>query len=169
MNLIKVGKLVKPFGTKGFVKVHAEKKYLDDLCNTDVWFVDFRGDTIPYFIEKIDKSSNFLVKFEDLDNPEDAKKISGAQLFLKQKDISKKETNNIDTPTLIGFTIKNSEQTIGTIADIIEYPQQTMAVIYIKENDILIPLHAAMIIDINIELKTIEMELPEGLIESQIE
>jgi len=53
---------------------------------------------------------------------------------------------------------------LGEIKEIIEYPQQEMAAIIIKEKEVLIPLNEQLILEIDEEKKLISMDLPEGLL-----
>jgi 16S rRNA processing protein RimM len=54
---------------------------------------------------------------------------------------------------------------IGNIEEVREFPQQEMAIIIRKNSEILIPLNASLIEAIDKEANTVEMNLPEGLLE----
>jgi 16S rRNA processing protein RimM len=171
LEYITVGKLNKSFGTKGQIRVVPEKAFKSDLKNCDVWFVEKAGNLIPYFVENLDESVHFLVKFEDIDAPETAKEITGCILKLRKKDVSYKEDKEgSDLDKLVGFTMKTeSGQIIGKIHSIEEYPQQLMAILIDdRQNRILIPLAAEFMIDLDASKSLLIMNLPEGLIESQL-
>ena len=171
MEYITVGKLNKSFGTKGQIRVVPEKAFKSDLENSDVWFVEKAGSLIPYFVESLDETVHFLVKFEDVDAPEIAKKITGCILKLRKRDISYKEDiEGDDLDKLVGFTIKTENgETIGNILSVEEYPQQLMAIIIDdKQNRLLIPLASEFMIDLDVSNSLLIMNLPEGLIESQL-
>ncbi len=170
MEYITVGKLNKSFGTKGQIRVDADSAFKSDLIKSDVWFVEKSGTVIPYFVESLDDNAHFLVKFEDIDAPELAKKITGSILKLRKSDISIKdhiEENELDK--LLGFSIQSkSGDTVGKIQSIEEYPQQLMAIVTDDaERRFLIPLASEFMIDLDIEKSILIMSLPEGLIESQ--
>jgi 16S rRNA processing protein RimM len=170
LEYITVGKLNKSFGTKGQIRVDADSAFKSDLIKSDVWFVEKSGTVIPYFVESLDDNAHFLVKFEDIDAPELAKKITGSILKLRKSDISIKdhiEENELDK--LLGFSIQSkSGDTVGKIQSIEEYPQQLMAIVTDDaERRFLIPLASEFMIDLDIEKSILIMSLPEGLIESQ--
>ncbi len=172
MEYITVGKLNKSFGTKGQIRVVPEKAFKSDLEKSEVWFVEKAGNMIPYFVENIDHSVHFLVKFEDVDAPETAKEITGCILKLRKKDVSYKEDVEVsDLEKLVGFTIKTEEgETIGEIQTIEEYPQQLMAIIKdVSQNQLLIPLASDFMVDLDVENSILVMNLPDGLVESQLE
>jgi 16S rRNA processing protein RimM len=171
LEYITVGKLNKSFGTKGQIRVVAEKAFKSDLENNDVWFVEKAGDLIPYFVESLDESVHFLVKFEDVDAPETAKKITGCILKLRKKDVSYKEDiEGDDLDKLVGFTIQTEVgHIIGKIQSVEEYPQQLMAIILDDaQNRFLIPLASEFMVDLDVSKSRLVMNLPEGLIESQL-
>ncbi|MFT6850340.1 MAG: 16S rRNA processing protein RimM [Sphingobacteriales bacterium] len=58
---------------------------------------------------------------------------------------------------------------MGEIISIEEYPSQSMATLWVKEQTILIPIHPDWIIDLNPESKELTLDLPEGLIDSQLD
>ena len=172
MEYITVGKLNKSFGTKGQIRVVPEKAFKSDLENSEVWFVEKAGNMIPYFVESLDHSVHFLVKFEDVDAPETAKEITGCILKLRKKDVSYKEDAEVsDLEKLVGFTIKTKEgKIIGEIQTIEEYPQQLMAIVKDdSQNQLLIPLASDFMVDLDVATSILVMNLPDGLIESQLE
>jgi 16S rRNA processing protein RimM len=171
LEYITVGKLNKSFGTKGHIRVDADKAFKSDLMKCDIWFIEKAGTVIPYFVESLENKAHFLVKFEDVDAPELAKKITGSILKLRKSDISIKdhiEENELDK--LLGFSIQSkSGDTIGKIQAIEEYPQQLMAmVIDDDERRFLIPLASEFMVDLDVEKSILTMSLPDGLIESQL-
>lgn len=171
MEYITVGKLNKSFGTKGQIRVVPEKAFKSDLEKSDVWFVEKAGNLIPYFVEYLDQSVHFLVKFEDVDAPEIAKEITGSVLKLRKKDISYKEdVEGDDLDKLVGFTIKTENgNSIGIIESIEEYPQQLMAIVKDEDsNQILIPLTSEFMLDLDATSSILTMSLPDGLVESQL-
>jgi ribosomal 30S subunit maturation factor RimM len=92
-------------------------------------------------------------------------------LKLRKKDVSYKEDiEGNDLDKLVGFNIKTEAgQIIGKIQSIEEYPQQLMAIIMDdNQNRLLIPLASEFMIDLDVSNSLLIMNLPEGLIESQL-
>lgn len=168
MSQTLVGKLNKAFGIKGFIKVVPQKAFKSDMVKSDVWFVKRGNDTIPYFVESTMDDPHFLVKFEEVDSPEDARKITGCDILLRDKDISI-HTDQVedDLNKLVGFTVVDKEIELGVITRIEEYPQQLMAFMIHANVEIMMPLAPEYILDLNIEEREITVDLPSGFIESQ--
>lgn len=168
MSHTQVGKLNKAFGINGLIKVIPNKAFINDLKSSKVWFVDRRNERIPYFVERIEYDPHFLVKFEDINSPEAAKYITGCTIWLRDKDISiTVEEENNDLDKLIGFEVFNLNESIGTIVEIEEFPQQLMAIIKFKDGQFLMPLTPEFIVNLKPEIKRLEVELPDGFLESQ--
>jgi 16S rRNA processing protein RimM len=74
---------------------------------------------------------------------------------------------NSTTPlTLTGFEIIDEKLgSIGNILEILELPEQIMAVVSKGTDQYLIPMVDDFIIEVDQELKVIRMNLPEGILE----
>ncbi len=169
MDYINVGRLAKPYGIKGILKAVLEDTFLLDLKKSEVWFIDVDGEILPFFIESYQESTSFMVKFEDVDSPEEAKKIANCRILLQSKDITMEAevvVNEYDK--LLGFEIRSVDnRRIGIIVEIEEYPLQLMSFVDTESSQVLIPLVDAFMKSIDTKKKIIIMDLPSGLIESQ--
>jgi len=164
-----VGRLNKSFGIKGMIKVLPEQAFRSDLQRSDVWFIQRGAEVVPYFVESIDQEHHFLVKFEDINSPEQAKDITGCPILLRNQDVSiDAEVQDQGLDKLVGFTVTENQTLLGTISRIEEYPQQLMAFVSYKEGEIMVPLTTEFILDINIDTRVITMNLPAGLVDSQL-
>ena len=163
-----VGKLNKAFGIKGHVKVVPLNQFESDLKKGTVWFIKRGTETLPYFVESIEETPHFLVKFEDVDSPEDARKITGCSILLRDKDISIQVEESNDLDKLIDFTVEKDNEKLGKIVRIEEYPQQLMAFVENDHSTFMMPLTPEFIVDISLEAKKLSVDLPLGFIESQL-
>lgn len=168
---IEVGKLNKTFGTKGQIKVAPSERYQADLERCDVWFIDSGAGEVPYFVEDINQSAHFLVRFEDIDSPEKARKITGNTIKLRASDVTavKEVPGDDDLQFLSGFKIFDDKDAfVGVISRIEEYPQQLMAMVDTGDSEVMVPLVEAYITEVDTDSSTIFMILPEGLIDTPL-
>jgi len=164
-----VGRLNKSFGVKGLIKVIPQKPYIADLKGSPIWFIQRGKDVIPYFVETIEEEPHFLVKFEDVDNPESAKNITGCSILLRDKDITiKKVEGENDLEKLVNFVVENKGENIGVIDRIEEFPQQMMAFIKKDNTELMMPLTPEFIKEIDPIDRIISVDLPQGFLESQL-
>jgi 16S rRNA processing protein RimM len=168
-NLISVGHTKKSHGLKGELKVQIEEQYLDDFLAAETIFLEIKGKKLPFFVESIREGNEVLVKLEGVDSREAADNLASKELFLREEDLASVEETTADPDDFtqyIGYHVHDTELgVIGAIEDIFEYPQQMMAALTYQNREVLLPMHAAFIKNIQSDNKIILMELPEGLLE----
>lgn len=168
-KLIEVGSVRKTHGFSGEVKLIVEDIFNDDVEDADFYFIGKNIDTaIPYQVLNI-RGSDWIVKLEDLNSKEEAAKLRGKSLFIRDIDITnleaKLEANKSEFEQFEGLTIVDEKEgVIGKIVEIIDQGPQILAVCNYKEKEIFIPLHENLIIKLDLEAQTILMELPEGIL-----
>lgn len=166
-----IGFTKKTYGVKGEIKLNIKDRYLEDFAQAEVIFFNLAGRKIPYFIEYINFENPFTLKFEDYHSKEAALELTGKEIFMRTKDLLPEEEKILEIEELeyekyVGYQIEDaSKGNLGIIKEIVEYPQQEMAILLINENEVLIPLNEYLIISINEEDKRIKMDLPQGLLE----
>lgn len=169
-NKIKVGVIAKPHGVSGEVVARVDVGFsTDDLCY-DFLLVEIDGGLVPYYVEQIrDKNAEeSLVKFEFIENQEDAKRISGSPIYIDSEwiDSEEKKSDNMSIGMLIGFDVEDIKTGyIGKITDIDEQNgMNPLFVVETKEGEKLIPIVDDFIKEIETKQKKIKFDLPEGLI-----
>ncbi len=167
-DFVEIGKLGKPFGVHGKLKVSCDDQILEVLKKRKVFFLKRGAHYIPYFIESIEESHDTLVKIEDLDDPQDAKTCSGNTLYLPVEDLPElKDKPGLYFSVLKGFTVfdQNSNK-IGDIFEIISMPQQELANVRMLSGDeVLVPLHESLILEIDPDQLDVHIQIAEGLLD----
>jgi 16S rRNA processing protein RimM len=162
-KLVQIGQIKKPFGVKGDLRIRLEEAFEESFAQATVLFVKEKGNPVPYFIESVTDNKGWLLKLEDIDSPEQAKALSNQEIFLRAADVQHTEIK-LDA-TLEGFLLEDIEiGKIGTILEIVEYPQQLMAIVDYDNKEVLIPLTEELLVEIRPEEQVLIMELPEGLL-----
>ena len=168
MNTEEIGYISKTHGLKGHVILR-----LNELVNIDEniksIFLDLNGSQVPYFIEECrPNNAGYIIKLETIDVVDMSKKIIGKKAFalsdfILEEDESLKE--------FIGYAIIDSKLgNIGNIADVDEKTDNAIIkVIHPSGVEIILPFNDDFIIEIDDDLKTIEFNAPEGLIEMYLQ
>lgn len=170
MNLINIGKTLKPYGIKGELKVAMEEQFLDLLPQLSVVFIKINGTAVPYFPEQVNTDAA-LIKLEEVDAPEVAQKLGSKELLARREDIpfdpdAVKSKDTLQFSHLKQFVIIDQQQgEVGTIVDVLEFPQQEMALLVLDGQDVLIPLNDSYINKVEEAKKQVFMDLPDGLID----
>lgn len=168
MNTEEIGYISKTHGLKGHVILR-----LNELVNIDEniksIFLDLNGSQVPYFIEECrPNNAGYIIKLETIDVVDMSKKLIGKKAsalsdFILEEDESLKE--------FIGYAIIDSKLgNIGNIADVDEKTDNAIIkVIHPSGVEIILPFNDDFIIEIDDDLKTIEFNAPEGLIEMYLQ
>lgn len=164
MDTQEIGYISKTHGLKGHVILR-----LNELVNIDEdiksIFLDLNGSQVPYFVEECrPNNTGYILKLETIDTVETSKKLIGKKAFslpdfILDEDESLKE--------FIGYAIIDSKLgNIGNIADVDEKTDNAIIkVIHPSGAEIILPFNDDLIIEIDDDLKTIDFNAPEGLIE----
>jgi 16S rRNA processing protein RimM len=165
---ILLGRIAKVYGRDGTVTIRLEKKFIEKITVPESVFLEVEGKLVPFFISWSDYSDGDIlrVRFEGYESISKAGEFTGCRVFLTEGD----DPGNEDIPDyhlLIGYTLILSDNTrIGTIKELIENPEQLLAVVQPeKGGKILVPLHEELIEGLDRKKKIIRMDLPEGLID----
>ena len=164
---VSVGKLVATFGLKGeLVLLHALGGKAD-LKDVKVLFVEQqRGSTIPYFLEsaKAKSAEETWVKLEGINTKEAAAILLQKNAWLTEADFNRHVKPNA-TIALLGYTVVENGKEIGIISEIIEQPHQVLCAVMVQEKEALIPLNESTLKGIDRKKKTVNVTLPDGLLE----
>ncbi|WP_207533605.1 ribosome maturation factor RimM [Desertivirga arenae] len=162
-----IGYVTKTKGLKGEVQVYFEFKDYEEL-EFDAVFLEVNGKLIPYFVaeEKIQSNSTGYFYFEDIDTIEKAEKLLRKKVYLPNDKMPERKEGDFYYEDLKGFTvIDKSAGELGEITEVLEYPQQFIAVVPYKFREVMFPLNDDIILSIDQESSILEVDLPEGLID----
>jgi 16S rRNA processing protein RimM len=165
--MIRIGKIVATHGLTGsliLTHVVGNSKWLK---KGQVLLVEMqKGSHIPYFIAqcKANNDKEYIINVEDIDKIESAKKLVTKQVYVDESILADYAK---DSPLLwIGFTvIDKDKEVIGLIDDVSQTGYQWLASITYTGVEVLIPLIGEIIEKVDIRARTINVVLPEGLLE----
>lgn len=166
-TFIRVGKLGKVHGLEGFLRLHLGEAYLKDVANAGVLFAGHPRTPLPYFIESVKGGTILLVRFEEMTSRDDAAPLSGQDIYLRESDISKAfdDQDSTDIEYLAGYQLHDAQAgPVGEITEVLEYPQQWMAIIQREDQEIMIPLNEVFIQSIDEDKRVVHTDLPQGLL-----
>ena len=168
MNTEEIGYISKTHGLKGHVILR-----LNELVNIDEniksIFLELNGSQVPYFIEECrPNNAGYILKLETIDVVETSKKLIGKKAFALSDFILEEEESLNE---FIGYTIIDSKLgNIGIISDVDEKTDNVIIkVMHPSGKEIILPFNNDFIIEIDDDLKTIEFNAPEGLIEMYLQ
>ncbi|WP_369048308.1 ribosome maturation factor RimM [Tenacibaculum sp. UWU-22] len=163
-----LGKIVKKHSFKGEVVIKLDTDEPELYKNMESVFVDIGNNLIPFFIIKssLSRDTMLRVKFQDVSSEEDADSILGSGIYLPLNLLPKLTGNKFYYHEVIGFTV--IDKNYGTVGSIVDINDKAAQPLFEIENDgktIFIPLIDDFINTVDRANKTVEVEVPEGLIE----
>lgn len=164
-----LGKIAKKFSFKGEVLAYLDTDEPELYEKMESVFVEFNKNLIPFFIEQssLHKNDFLRIKFEDIDNEEDADRILGCELYLPLSFLPPLEGNKFYFHEIIGFKIEDTTtgKIVGKIVSVNDSAAQPLFEVKNGETEILIPMIDNFIVEVNRPNKKIIMKLPQGLLD----
>lgn len=168
-----LGSITKTNGYKGGLNIYLDVDNPFEYESLDAVFVDFRGSLIPYFVSEIiihTSKKTAVVYFEDIDHIDDAQRLVKSDLYLPLSSLPKKEGNHFYFHEILGFTlIDEATGKLGSIENVLDYPQQALFQVYYKGKEVLIPVQDDIILEVRRAEKEILVRLPDGLLDVYLE
>jgi len=163
-----LGKIAKKFSFKGEVLIYLDTDEPELYEDMESVFVEFNKNLIPFFIENsnLHKGDFLRVKFEDVDNEEQADEIINCEVYLPLNMLPKLEGNKFYFHEVIGFEIEDLRLGVfGKIVSINDTSAQPLFEVINGNVEILVPMIDQFLVKIDRENKKVIMNLPEGLVE----
>jgi 16S rRNA processing protein RimM len=163
-----LGKIVKKYSFKGELLAKLDTDEPAIYENLDAIFIDLNSTLIPFFIEKsqLHKSDLLRLKFDDINNEEDAEALLKSDLYLPLELLPKLEGNKFYFHEIINFKlIDENFGLVGVVKGVNDTTAQALFEVDRDGIEILIPLNDDFIKKIDRTNKSITVKTPKGLIE----
>ncbi|MCD4665846.1 MAG: ribosome maturation factor RimM [Bacteroidales bacterium] len=163
-----LGKIIKTSGYMGGLVFFFDVDDIEEYKNIEAVFIDVNDELIPFAIENIRfKTRNTaIVKLEDIASEDEAVALIGSGLYMPLNFLPELTGNKFYFHEVISFSVVDQRQgNIGNIDRILDQSKLAIFVVKYKNKEILIPVSDEIIIKVDRENKTIEVDIPEGLID----
>ncbi len=164
-----LGYVSKLFGYKGEVIFFIDADEPENYKELESVFVKRNNKLIPFFIDKIQKHSKqnqLIVKFQDINNAEQAEILVGCELYLPLNFLPKLTGKQFYFHEVIGFKLSDKEKgVVGEVKDIIDVGSTPIFQVFSGNKEILLPIHNNFIVSIDRQTRTVFYKAPEGLID----
>jgi 16S rRNA processing protein RimM len=163
----KIGFVLKPHGLKGGVTVSLDADMPNDFSSLETVFLQENHNLVPYFIESVSlKGNKAFVKFEEVDTPEAAGKISKQSIYLPKTERPKSARGEFYDDEITGFIVEDTALgTLGAIQDVMIAGPNRLLVLDHNGQEVLIPINSPFIKSVNKSRKKISVELPDGFLD----
>lgn len=164
---ISIGKFAGTHGLKGdLVLKHGLGKKTDLKGLTTLFIKQKTGSYLPWFVTscKAKNEEELFIKLEEVDSKEAATALINKEVWFTENDFEKFAAKGAAL-SLLGFTIYDHQQPVGSIEEVIEMPHQILCKTSIHGKEAFIPLHEASLQSIDRKKKIVYTQLPEGLLD----
>ena len=162
-----LGNIVKLHGNKGEVIIHLDVDSPKNYNQMESVFIELNEELVPFFIESIQiKEQKAVVKFEDVNTPEEAEDLAGNDLYLPLSELPPLQGNSFYFHEIINYMVVDKTYgNIGILIKIFDLPGQPVASVRYEGQELLMPLTDPFISRVDRQNNTLEVDLPEGLVE----
>jgi len=161
-----IGKIVGIHGLKGINKLRSYAESLSVFSpGRSILVRDLRGREASYEIHWVKPHTGTpLVSFKEITNRDQAKTLIGAELFISQSELPELDEDTYYWYDLIGIEVVTmTGVSLGRIESIIETGSNDVYVVKSNEKEVLIPALESVVLEIDLEHKRMQVDLPEGL------
>lgn len=161
--MLRIAKVLKSNGVDGDVLVSAPDVALEDLQGPVL--IDFDGLPAPFFIESCTRrgSGKYIIHLTDVCNLEDAEELVGR--FLWSDEV---EEDDDEAQDFTGWKVLNRGELVGIVSDCDPIPGNPCLYLVpangTSDDEKMVPLHEDLIISIDEDSLTLNLNLPDGLL-----
>ncbi len=162
----KAGLISKPYGLHGKVHLILQQGTGITIETGDPLFIDLDGQRVPFFVTAIDVLANdqAIVKFEFIESLEEAKKVSGCEVFFDPSRHPVRHIQTSDIAQLVGFRVVDRERgDVGIISGYMPHELNPVLIVDHDQKEYMIPVSEDLITRIDPDRQVIHFNLPEGL------
>lgn len=172
MEVIQVGKVHKVHGIRGWLKISFSYPltalWVDEMPPL---LLGTETKNLPYFPEELSATSDeevFLIKFEDINSPEEAVMLPGKDIFMqlgREQEFFVTDQDESAFDFAVGYMLlSETGEFVGTIEDIEAMPAQDLAKVSHRGKEVLIPLADDLVLAVDHKARTLKMIIPDGLL-----
>lgn len=168
-EFITIGVITASFGCRGEVKVYLYSNFPQRFIALNRVFIDLSGKVFERKVENVKLQKNrVIVKLEDINTPEEAKKLRGALLQIPPEEVWPLPDGHFYIFQLIGLPVFTEEKCyVGRVADVL--PTKSNDVYVVKDEkkgkDYLIPAIKEVVKKIDLDESYILIRPLPGMLE----
>ena len=154
--MLQIAKILKSNGTDGGLLIGVRDIEVGQIDLQEPVFIEFDGLPVPFFIQDLQQRGNSkaIIHLNDIDSLADAEEVVGRALYIEGEWEEEEEMD------FIGWTLLNRGERVGTVTGMEPIPGNLC--LYVGET--LVPLHPDLILSADPAARTLDLDLPDGLL-----
>ena len=167
-DCFRIGTIVKPHGVHGEIILDSNTPQVVENIKESV-FLEIEGLLVPFFIDELKalSSQRSRIKFLWIETEQKARDMVGCAVYSLNEELGLEEEDFAQSPKLlVDFTVHDIHLgEIGVVKEFIENPSNPLLVVEHGKKELLLPIHPHFVVKIQPKLKSITLNLPEGLVD----
>ena len=166
-ELIKAGRVAKVFGNAGEVVLNLLDTFPDPFCYEEPLFVYIDGLAVPLFLEQFERRgrTGATALFADIDTEMRASELVGLDLYTPAPYTEEEDDGELYFEDLVGYTALLGPGRTSQIVEYIDDEFNPLFRVDFHGVDVLIPAADDLLVEVDEKHRTVQFDLPEGLIE----
>ena len=164
---IVIGKVSKPHGVRGFLKVVPETDEPDrfNLLSEVAVRLPFSQKIEHYTIENVSVNNGFiLLKFDVINTRDAAESLRDCELIIDRSECLPLENGSYYIFDLIGLEVVDSSgQHLGELKEVLQYPAHDVYVVKSGDNEVMVPAVAEIVKGIDLKAGKITIDPLNGM------
>ena len=171
-TLFPIGKVMKPHGVEGKVKVDYFGKDLSfPSFYRQIFIEDEKGNPEPYeVLETVPQPPRLILRLKGIEKVEETKPLIGKEILVEKESFLKLEEGEYYWIDILGMRVETREgKGIGKVKEIFPTGANDVYVVEGKRGEILLPATEEVIQSIDLERRVMKVIRKEGLWEDEDE
>lgn len=170
-DCFELGIITRPHGLSGEVQLSLDAENPESYQELESVFVEINNKLIPFFIESISISGKkAIIRFDDVSSQQEAAALGGKKVFLPVDLLPDLEDDQFYYHEITGFRIiDNAKGELGVVEAVVENPGHDLIIMDYLSKEVLIPITDDIVLLVDRDKKTIQVDLPNGLLELYLE
>jgi 16S rRNA processing protein RimM len=130
--------------------------------------VELRSSRVPFVVSgHAGSNERMIIKLAEINSVQEALNLVGAKVFIQQHELPNKSGKVPYYFTLMGFdAIDIHLGLLGKVSGVESNPAHDLLCIQTAESELLVPLVQPFLMDVNLNLKQVLLNLPEGYLQA---
>jgi len=166
----KIGFFRKTHGISGELVLEFESHFEFSVEEANRFFVELEGLLVPFLIKKeglrFRTANTAIVNLDFVESEKYAKRLVGKSVYLYISEIIDEPDESLESQFENYLLIDSKVGNIGMITHVEDFAGNIVLTVLYKGDELLIPYNDNLLVEVNEQQKTIELRLPEGLIDN---
>jgi 16S rRNA processing protein RimM len=162
-----MGRIVAPYGVKGWIKIIPDTETLDGLFDYETWWIGKDDHWQELQVESAKVHGDVLVaKLEGIEERDGAFACKGKLVAVPRASLPEPDEGEYYWSDLIGLTVKNQQDIVlGTISEVFETGANDVMVVQYEDatgkRERLVPFIAQVVLEVDLQNRTMQVDWDE--------